>query len=169
MKQRLGVAAALLGEPELVVLDEPTNGLDPGGMADMRALVAELAREGRAVLLSSHLLAEVEEICDRVGVIAGGTLLAESTVAELRGGRRIRLVADPIDRAAAVAMRFAGDDAVQLDDGAVLVEADDAAVPGLVRALVGDGIDVREVTTSERTLEDVFFEMTKDHTLEAVS
>jgi ABC-2 type transport system ATP-binding protein len=169
MKQRLGVAAALMGEPELVVLDEPTNGLDPGGMADMRALVVELAGEGRAVLLSSHLLAEVEEICDRVGVIAGGTLLTEATVAELRGGRRVRLVADPIDRAAAIAMRIAGDDAVALDGGAVLVDAADDAVPALVRALVQDGLDVREVTGAERTLEDVFFELTKDHSLEAVS
>ncbi len=86
MKQRLGVAAALMGDPELIVLDEPTNGLDPAGMADMRALVVSLARGGQTVLLSSHLLAEVQEICDRVGVINGGKLLRESTVAELRGG-----------------------------------------------------------------------------------
>ena len=91
MKQRLGVAAALLGEPDLLVLDEPTNGLDPAGMADMRALLVDLAAGGQTVLLSSHLLAEVQEICDRVGVIAGGRLLVESTVAELRGGDRVRL------------------------------------------------------------------------------
>ena len=90
MKQRLGVAAALMGDPELIVLDEPTNGLDPAGMADMRALIVDLARGGQTVLLSSHLLAEVEEICDRVGVIARGRLLVESTVSALRGGRRLR-------------------------------------------------------------------------------
>ena len=72
MKQRLGVAAALLGDPELLILDEPTNGLDPAGMADMRALSATWPPAGQTVLLSSHLLAEVQQICDRVGVISGG-------------------------------------------------------------------------------------------------
>jgi len=78
MKQRLGVAAALLGEPDLLVLDEPTNGLDPAGMADMRALLVDVAAGGQTVLLSSHLLAEVQEICDRVGIISAGRLLVES-------------------------------------------------------------------------------------------
>ncbi|WP_278257324.1 ABC transporter ATP-binding protein [Nocardioides convexus] len=82
MKQRLGVAAALMGDPDLIVLDEPTNGLDPAGMADMRALVVDLARGGQTVLLSSHMLAEVQEICDRVGVISDGRLLREARVAE---------------------------------------------------------------------------------------
>ena len=113
MKQRLGVAAALMGEPELIVLDEPTNGLDPAGMADMRALVVELARGGQTVLLSSHLLAEVQEICDRVGVINGGKLLRESTVAELRGETTLRVRATPGRPALAVAMRVAGDDGVR--------------------------------------------------------
>src|SRR5881628_1616628 len=89
MKQRLGVAAALLKEPELLVLDEPTNGLDPAGMAEMRTLVAELKRRGHTVLLSSHLLGEVQQICDRVGVISRGRLLREGTVAELRAGGSI--------------------------------------------------------------------------------
>ena len=172
MKQRLGVAAALMGDPEVVVLDEPTNGLDPGGMAEMRGLVTSLAREGRAVLLSSHLLAEVEEICDRVGVIAGGRLLTESTVAELRGGRRLRVVALPVDRALAVAMRIAGDDGVRLEQGdtdALLLDLGEEAVPALVRALVTEDVDVHEVTVTERTLEEVFFEMTADKTLEALA
>ena len=85
MKQRLGVAAALLKDPELLVLDEPTNGLDPAGMRDMRALIRELGSRGHTVLLSSHLLGEVQQVCDRVGVISRGELIAESTVAELRG------------------------------------------------------------------------------------
>ena len=116
MKQRLGVASALMGDPELIVLDEPTNGLDPAGMADMRALIVDLARGGQTVLLSSHLLAEVQEICDRVGVINNGRLLRESTVAELRGGCvAARSARRPIDRALAVAMRLAGDDGVRVD------------------------------------------------------
>jgi ABC-2 type transport system ATP-binding protein len=85
MKQRLGVAAALLKDPRLLVLDEPTNGLDPAGMADMRMLIRRLGAAGCTVLLSSHLLGEVEQICDRVGIISHGRLVREGTVAELRG------------------------------------------------------------------------------------
>jgi ABC-type multidrug transport system ATPase subunit len=160
MKQRLGVAAALMGDPDLIVLDEPTNGLDPAGMADMRALIVDLARGGQTVLLSSHLLAEVEEICHRVGVIAGGRLLTESTVSELRGGRRLRIVAAPVDRAIAIAMRLAGEDAVRVEGDAVLLDLPPERTPAVVRALVTEGLDVHEATVSERTLEEVFFEMT---------
>ena len=161
MKQRLGVAAALLGEPDLLVLDEPTNGLDPAGMADMRALLVDVAAGGQTVLLSSHLLAEVQEICDRVGIIAGGRLLVESTVAELRGATGIRLVADPIDRALAVAMTVAGDDAVEVDGPVLRVSGPAAQAPELARALVGAGIDITELTPVERSLEDVFFDLTR--------
>jgi ABC-2 type transport system ATP-binding protein len=162
MKQRLGVAAALLGGPELLVLDEPTNGLDPAGMADMRSLLVEVAAGGQTVILSSHLLAEVQEICDRVGVISDGRLLAESTVRDLRGAAAVVLRADPLDRALAVAMRVAGDDAVAVvDDGrAVRLEGGAPVVPALTRALVAEDVEVREIRTVERSLEEVFFEMT---------
>jgi ABC-2 type transport system ATP-binding protein len=105
MKQRLGVASALMGDPDLVVLDEPTNGLDPAGMVDMRRLITDLAAGRQTVLLSSHLLDEVQEICDRVGVIDNGVLLMESTVAELRGGVSLGIRGVPLDGALAVAMR----------------------------------------------------------------
>lgn len=161
MKQRLGVAAALLGDPELVILDEPTNGLDPAGMADMRELVVSLARGGRTVLLSSHLLTEVQEICDRVGVIDHGRLLREAAVADLRGGVTVRVRATPSDTALAVATRMAGPDGVRtLPDGALGVDLPTSAAPELTRALVAAGADVHEVAPSERTLEEVFFEMT---------
>src|SRR5437667_8961146 len=102
MKQRLGVAAALLKDPELLILDEPTSGLDPQGTIEMRALIKELKQGGRTVLLSSHLLNEVELTCDRVGVIAKGQLVAEGTVDELRarsGGRTLRIHATPLEQA----------------------------------------------------------------------
>jgi ABC-2 type transport system ATP-binding protein len=166
MKQRLGVAAALTGSPELIVLDEPTNGLDPAGMVEMRALIVDLARGGQTVVLSSHLLAEVQDICDRVGVIHRGRLLSESTVAELRGGSTLRVRGVPLDRALATALRVAGDDGARLEGDRVVVAAG-ADAPTLVRALVADGVDVHEVTTTERTLEEVFFEMTAGE-LEAV-
>jgi ABC-type multidrug transport system ATPase subunit len=169
MKQRLGVASALMGEPELIVLDEPTNGLDPAGMADMRALIVELARGGQTVLLSSHLLAEVQEICDRVGVINNGRLLRESTVTELRGATTLRVRGVPLDRALATAMRLAGDDGVRVEGEDLLLELPADRAPDVTRALVGDGVDVYEVTSRERSLEEVFFEMTaKTHELEAV-
>ena len=91
MKQRLGVAAALLKDPELLILDEPTNGLDPAGMAEMREFVRALAGGGRTVLLSSHLMGEIEQVCDRVGVIRAGSLVAEGTVERAaRAGRAAR-------------------------------------------------------------------------------
>jgi ABC-type multidrug transport system ATPase subunit len=89
MKQRLGVAAALLKDPELLVLDEPSNGLDPRGIVEMRDLIHELHQDGRTVLLCSHQLAEVEKICDRVGIINQGRLVAEGTLGELGKGRSL--------------------------------------------------------------------------------
>ena len=170
MKQRLGVAAALMGDPELIVLDEPTNGLDPAGMADMRALVVDLARGGQTVLLSSHLLAEVQEICHRVGVINDGRLLRESTVAELRGGVSIRVRATPEDAALAVALRLAGDDGVRrTDDGGMQLSLPPDAAPRVTRELVAAGVDVHEITAAERSLEEVFFEMTSGHEKELSS
>ncbi|MPV89221.1 ABC transporter ATP-binding protein [Georgenia ruanii] len=165
MKQRLGVAAALLGEPDLIVLDEPTNGLDPAGMAEMRDLLVDIAAGGQTVLLSSHLLAEVQQICDRVGVVAHGRLLAESTVADLRGGASLRLRAFPLEAAAAVAARVLGPDAVELVDGdrgdrTLRLTAGAEAVPDLTRALVAAGLDIHEISPVERSLEEVFLEMT---------
>jgi ABC-2 type transport system ATP-binding protein len=161
MKQRLGVAGALLGDPELLVLDEPTNGLDPAGMADMRRLVVDLAANGQTVLLSSHLLSEVQEICDRVGVISAGRLLTESTVADLRGSSSLVVHATPTDVALATAMGVAGDDAVRLlDDGGLRLDVDPEHAPVLTRALVEAGAAVHEIRPAERSLEEVFFEMT---------
>jgi ABC-2 type transport system ATP-binding protein len=160
MKQRLGVAAALLGDPDLLVLDEPTNGLDPAGMADMRALVVDVAAGGQTVLLSS------QEICDRVGIISGGRLLVQSTVAELRGATEIRLSGRPLDRALAVAMRVAGDDAVEVTvpadrrDGELRISAPADRVPELARALVAADVDITGLHSVERSLEEVFFDLT---------
>jgi ABC-type multidrug transport system ATPase subunit len=171
MKQRLGVAAALMGEPDVIVLDEPTNGLDPAGMQDMRRLIVELARGGQTVLLSSPLLDEVQEICDRVGVINHGVLLKESTVAELRGGASLAVRGEPVDRTIAVAMRLAGDDGVRVDGEQLLVDLTPDRAPELVRELVAADVRVHEVRSTERTLEEVFFEMTRnelDDELEAV-
>jgi ABC-type multidrug transport system ATPase subunit len=163
MKQRLGVASALMGDPELIVLDEPTNGLDPAGMQDIRALVVSLARGGQTVLLSSHLLAEVQDICDRVGVINNGLLLRESTVSELRGATSLRVRATPVDRALAVARQLAGDSGARRsgENDSLVLDLPASAAPEANRALVAAGVDVYEIAPLERSLEEVFFEMTK--------
>jgi len=160
MKQRLGVAAALLGRPELLILDEPTNGLDPAGMADMRNLIRALAERGQTVLLSSHLLGEVQQICDRIGVIAAGRLLAETTVAEMRGEATLLVRGEPLPAVRAVAERMVGADRVSIVDGALQLSAGADQAPELTRALVSAGITVHEVRPGERTLDDAFFALT---------
>jgi len=160
MKQRLGVAAALLKDPELLILDEPTNGLDPAGMADMRSLIRSLGSGERTVLLSSHLLGEVEQICDRVGVIAGGQLIAESTVEELRGKGALLVGATPLDHARERVEQLLGSERVGVLDGTLRLDVDPATAGRINRELLGAGVEVTELRPVERTLEEVFLEMT---------
>jgi ABC-2 type transport system ATP-binding protein len=158
MKQRLGVAAALLKDPDLLVLDEPTNGLDPAGMADMRLLVRGIAAAGRTVVLSSHLLAEVQQVCDRVGIVAGGRLLVEGSVTDIAGEPQLVLTATPVALAFDVVRRLAPDaivDGTQVVAPARHVDAED-----LVERLVHAGVRVRELRREEPSLEDVFLRMT---------
>jgi ABC-2 type transport system ATP-binding protein len=157
MKQRLGVAAALLGDPDLLVLDEPTNGLDPAGMADMRMLIRRLGAAGSTVLLSSHLLGEVQQICDRVGIINAGRMVAEHNVDELRGEQELVVRATPKDKAQAILTRFGS---VHQYDDTLRVQVDPARAAEVNRTLVEAGIEVSELHTTERALEDIFFELT---------
>ncbi|MBF6236233.1 ABC transporter ATP-binding protein [Nocardia otitidiscaviarum] len=161
MKQRLGVAAALLGRPDLLILDEPTNGLDPAGMAEMRELITGLAADGHTVVLSSHLLSEVQEICDRVGVISRGRLLTESTVRELRGAATLFLRAEPLETAFPAVRRVVGDRSALLTATGIRVDAGVAKAPALARAVIAAGADLLELRTDEKSLEEVFFEMTE--------
>jgi len=160
MKQRLGVAAALLKDPELLILDEPTNGLDPAGMAEMRAFIRSLAQGGRTVVLSSHLMGEVEQVCDRVGVIREGVLVAEGTVEELRGRASLRVRAEPLGEAARLVARLPDVGEVATNGALLEVSADVAAAAGINRALVTAGIEVSEITQQRASLEDVFLELT---------
>ena len=162
MKQRLGMAAALLKDPELLILDEPTNGLDPQGMAEMRALIRSLGEGGKTVLLSSHLMGEVEQICDRVGVIRAGRLVAEGTVAELRGRGGFLVRAEPLEAAAEVLENLAGVDSVAVEDGALRVSAEDNLAPEIARALVGAGISLQELSPARRSLEEAFFALMEE-------
>ena len=160
MKQRLGLAAAFLKDPKLYLLDEPTNGLDPHGIASMRGIIRDLANEGRTVLLSSHLLAEVEAVCDRIGIIHHGRLLLEETMGEMRGVGRLHIVAAPADRAEEILRAQPGVAAVERAGQVLLVTSDAANAPALNRALVTDGVEVSELRVAARTLEEAFMSLT---------
>lgn len=162
MKQRLGVAAALLKDPELLILDEPTNGLDPIGVAHMRSVIRGLAGEGRAVMLSSHELGEVQRICDRVGVIFGGRLVAESTVTALRGGTGLVVRATTLPRAQALLASLIGEGNVALRGQDLRLRIAPERASEVARRLVLAGIDVHELRPDERSLEDVFMAMSAE-------
>jgi ABC-2 type transport system ATP-binding protein len=170
MKQRLGVAAALLKDPALLILDEPTNGLDPAGMAEMRDLIRDLTHGDRTVLLSSHLMHEVEQICDRVGVIAKGRLVAEGTVDDLRGEDALVIGAEPVARAREIVAGIPGVASVSLRAGALRVTAGpDAEIDAawLNARLVAAGIGVHELRRERASLESVFLELTGEATRSA--
>lgn len=156
MKQRLGLAAALLTDPDLLILDEPTNGLDPGGMHEIRAFIRRLVdHEGKTVFLSSHLLGEVEQVCDRVAIIHKGAIVREGTVSELLDGKSyLRVEAVPLDRA----MAILGEHWTVSPDGgqALMVAASRGDVPHVIRQLVEHNIDVYQVSSQRQSLEDYF-------------
>jgi ABC-type multidrug transport system ATPase subunit len=161
MKQRLGVAAALLKDPELLILDEPTNGMDAAGMAEMRAFIRGLGRGGRTVLLSSHLMSEVEQVCDRVGVIRAGRLVGEGTVDELRGRETLRVRAEPIEAAEQLVAALPDVENVARVEGSLRIAADPAAAAAVNRALVEAGVSVSELRLEQASLEEVFLELTQ--------
>ena len=161
MKQRLGIASTLLRDPELIILDEPTNGLDPAGTREIRELIPSLARQGRTVFLCSHLLHEVQAVSDRVAIVKKGRMVAQGTVAELLGsGQYLRL-------------RAADNDALLLALGGVGFVSGAERVDGFVRATVSTdraadlnvalaalGVHLAELTTWQADLETVFLELT---------
>jgi ABC-2 type transport system ATP-binding protein len=163
MKQRLGIAAALLRNPKLLLLDEPATGLDPGGMRDMRLLIRQLADQGITVLLSSHLLTEVEEVCNRVAIVRSGSIVYEGEIADLKrgAGTTYRLLTTDDDRALAIcsAQRAINDPRRKRDR--ITFTADEAAVAELSQALVEAGALIRELAPQTVTLEDLFFSLTE--------
>ncbi len=165
MRQRLGLAAALLRQPKLLLLDEPATGLDPGGMRDMRDLIRELSARGMTVLLSSHLLAEVEELCNRVAIVRSGRLAYQGSLEELRhqAGEGYRLRTTDEARARAVAAAQPGISEVQAGEGGTTFSArDEAAVSALSLALAEAGALTVELSPRHASLEDLFFRLTED-------
>ena len=164
MRQRLGIAAALLREPRLLILDEPTNGLDPAGMRDMRDLVRRLAADDRTVLLASHHMDEVELLCDELTILRAGTVVYHGTLEALRAkapapAHHLR-TGDDTAAAAAAADRDALTVAPH-PDGGLAVHAEQADLDAFVLALAAGGIPVRALALTETPLEQLFFEVTK--------
>jgi len=171
MRQRLGIAASLLREPQLLLLDEPATGLDPAGMRDMRELIKRLASNGITILLSSHILAEVEELCNRVAIIRRGTIIYQGRLDALlesaASGFRIR-VSDPV-RALGLLSEHPGIGSVSRDDGHVRFQSDEAALGAATVALGRAGIGITELVPQTTSLEELFLTMTGGETSDADS
>ncbi|SDD93916.1 ABC transporter ATP-binding protein [Nocardioides lianchengensis] len=158
MKQRLAIAATLLKEPSLLILDEPTNGLDPAGIREIRDTIRTLGESGVTVLLSSHILAEVQQVCTSATIIGNGRLLASGTVDELLGDGTSYRVAVPDAEAAASALTAAGLVSASDPAGGLRVETDDPAA--ITRTLAGAGIWLSELTPLRPDLETFFLQLT---------
>ncbi len=163
MRQRLGVARALLSDPALLILDEPSNGLDPEGMAEFRTLLRGLADEGRTVFLSSHLLGEVERVCDEAAVLAAGRVVEQGPMAALlaAGRRGVQVRCSDLAAAEAIAVRHAGVTRTEAYAGTLYVDcADDGLAPALNRDLVAAGLDVWLLAPFAESLEQRFLALT---------
>ena len=161
MKQRLGLAAALLRPRRLLVLDEPTNGLDPQGMREIRSLVRELASDGTTVFLSSHLLDEIEQVCTHAAVMARGRLITQGAVADLAAGARGRLVVTTPDTAdAARVLEEQGLADLVVTRTTVTAEPPDRELADVNAALVEEGVRVRGFGIERASLEDAFVALT---------
>ena len=162
MRQRLGIAASLLREPRLLLLDEPTTGLDPAGMRDMRELVKRLAAHGITILLSSHILAEVEELCNRVAIIRKGRIIYEGRLDELleSAGGEYRLRTTDQERARALLLAHGVEGAAPVD-GELRFRAEAADVESLSIALGRAGIGITALVPHTATLEELFLGMTE--------
>jgi ABC-2 type transport system ATP-binding protein len=171
MKQRLGIAAALLASPELLILDEPTNGLDPAGIVEMRDLICSLADDGMTVFVSSHLLAEIEHICDHLIMISDGRTVFQGGVAGLRATRGGELILRPESSAALAPLvalirqegYSARIDNISAEGTAVVVEAGVDEAGTLNRLAMGADITLIHISERARSLEEAFFELTGSH------
>ncbi|WP_049922286.1 ABC transporter ATP-binding protein [Halopiger djelfimassiliensis] len=174
MSQRLMLAMALVGEPDLLILDEPSTGLDPNGAREMREIVREENRRGATVFFSSHIMEQVEAVCDRVGILRDGEMVAVDSVEGLRdsvgSGTSLRVTVDRIDDDAIQAVRSLPDvDSATVEDGTspTLVVQVDGSKTAVLSALEDRGIEVQDFSTTEASLEDVFQTYTTGTEVEA--
>jgi ABC-2 type transport system ATP-binding protein len=167
MKQRLGIASTLVKDPELIILDEPANGLDPAGTKEVRQLIPQLAHESRAVFLCSHQLHEVEQVCSRVGIIKQGTLIASAPVSELLAqGQAFQVRVEDPSPAAAVLSDLPWIRSVKREGDYLIVDAARDSGSRISRALAEHGIFVSELVNHSSSLEDVFLQLTGGESVE---
>ncbi|HEX7168794.1 MAG TPA: ABC transporter ATP-binding protein [Acidimicrobiales bacterium] len=159
MQQRLGLATAVLGQPELVILDEPTSALDPIGRREVRDLIRSLRDRGTAVLLNSHLLGEVEQVCDHIVILDRGRVVRSGALADVAVGAEVRVTVERLDDDALSVLQGFGRIAARDGDTALLELDDVAAVPALAAALVTRGHGICELVPLQRSLEDVFVDL----------
>jgi len=167
MQQRLALAIALVGEPDLLILDEPSTGLDPNGAREMRAIITEEADRGATVFFSSHILEQVEAVCDRVGILKAGELVAEDSIEALRAAAdtstTLTVTLDAVTDAAVDAARdVPGVAEVSVDGDTLVVRADSAAKTDVLDAVEATGADVRDFSTEQASLDDVFAAYTEE-------
>lgn len=179
MRQRLGIAQALLGKPKLLILDEPTNGLDPKGIKELRAFIRSLADEGLSLFISSHLLSEIQLMCDRVAIISRGEVLAVGEVEQLmkQAEGYVMWSLSPIESGRRILESVEGIQFVEVDDSeysealltdsdAVFVRVEPERIPELNRLLVQDGVAVKSVQAIRPSLEQLFLRMTEGERIE---
>jgi ABC-2 type transport system ATP-binding protein len=162
MRQRLGIATSLLRDPKLLILDEPANGLDPAGIRDMRTLIASLPDRGVTVLYSSHLLTEVEEVCNRVAIVNDGRISFEGRLEELRASFGISYRLETTDDEAATGAARDLGVSVEVGDDGLSLDGDRDAVDRLTVELGRRGIAIRHLARQQRSLEDLFFQLTEE-------
>ncbi|MBI3746175.1 MAG: ABC transporter ATP-binding protein [Chloroflexi bacterium] len=158
MQQRLGLGVALLGEPALVILDEPTSALDPIGRIDVRAILRTARERGAAIFLNSHLLSEVEQVCDRVAIVDRGRVVAEGTLAAVLGAQETRVRCEAVDPAGLASLAAFGPLRVEGRE-LVFVDLLEPRVPDLVAALVDLGVRIQAVVSGRESLERRFLEL----------
>lgn len=165
MKQRMGLAMALVHEPRLLILDEPTNGLDPQGISDIRALILQLQQEGKTILLSSHLLSEIERIATQVGILKNGSMLFEGSITELEQWRTAQLLLEvkTNDPALALSVLKQSFSATVTETGLLHIKIKQKMdIPELVRQLVAAQLDIYELRLQKSDLEKLFMEVTQN-------
>jgi ABC-2 type transport system ATP-binding protein len=161
MKQRLGIASTLLRDPEFIILDEPTNGLDPAGTKEVRDLIPLLAHESRAVLLCSHILHEVELVCDRVAIIKQGVTLINAPIQELLNrGQALQIKVDNPAKAVPILSEIPWIKSVKIEEGYLIVEAPQESASQVTKVLAEHGLYLSELVKRGTSLENVFLQLT---------
>jgi ABC-2 type transport system ATP-binding protein len=165
MKQRLAIACSLLSDPEFIVLDEPTNGLDPAGVKEIRELIIKLGHEGKTIFLNSHLLHEVEQICERVAIIQHGKMITQGPVKDLmKKGDLLQLQVTEPEKAMAVLNNLDWIRSIVREDDKLFIDVNAERYAQISAVLAREDIFITEMRAKDNTLEDFFLEITEERT-----